>query len=105
MAVTLKDIEALLENTGLPVAYRSFPENIVPPLPYICYLNPYDNNFSADGQVYMEIKHLQIELYTKMKEPNTEERVKKAISNFFWERTENYLDSEECYQIIFELEV
>ncbi len=105
MAVMLKEIETLLSTTGLPVAYRCFPENEVPPLPYICYMNPYDNNFAADGQVYVEVNHLQVELYTKMKQPAIEEKVKKALSDFFWERTENYLDSEECYQIIFELEV
>ena len=48
--MTLAEFGELLDKTGLPVAYRSF-NGKTPQLPYICYLNPYDNNFSADGKV------------------------------------------------------
>lgn len=103
--MTLEDIVNMLEGTGLPVVYRAWPEKQAPPLPYICYLVSYTNNFSADGKVYCPINHLQIELYTELKEPRTEGKVEKALSSLFWDKTETYIDSEKCYQITYEIEV
>lgn len=101
----LKEIEEILETTGLPVTYYAWPEKAAPPLPYICYLATYSNNFSADGFVYIPINHIQIELYTKLKEPATEDKVEQALSSLFWEKTETYIDTERCYQILYEIEV
>lgn len=102
--MTLAEFGELLDKTGLPVAYRSF-NGKTPQLPYICYLNPYDNNFSADGKVYSVAKHIQVELYTKLKDEAIEEKVKEALSEFYYTRNEEYLQDEKCWQIIFELEV
>lgn len=104
MEATKSDIKAILEASGLPVAYKDFPEEEAPQMPYICYRFSYNNNFAADGHVYYSAKHVQIELYTKYKDPEAEERVEMVLSSFFWEKTENYIDSERCYQIIYELE-
>lgn len=103
--MTLEEVKAALEKSGIPVAYRRWPEGKAPPLPFICYLAAYSNNFAADGEVYCPIQHIQVELYTKQKEPQTEDRVEKALSSFVWEKTENYIDSEKCYQIIYETEI
>lgn len=101
----LKEIDELLKSTGLPVTYYAWPEKAAPPLPYICYLVAYSNNFSADGSVYLPINHIQIELYTRLKEPMTEGKVEQALSSLFWEKTETYIDTEGCYQILYEIEV
>ena len=77
----------------------------MPPLPYICYLTSGNSNFGADGQVYFSAKRVQIELYTKHKQPDIEDKVEAALSPYFWEKTEEYIDSEQCYQILYELEV
>ena len=61
--------------------------------------------FGADNAVYYPINHLQIELYTSLKDPETEDKVEKALSSLFWEKSEYYIDSEQCYQIIYEIEV
>lgn len=103
--MTLEDIKSLLESTGLPVTYRAWPENEAPPLPFICYLAAYSNNFAADGGVYYLINHIQIELYTKLKDPESEGKVEKALSSLFWEKNETYIDTEKCYQILYEIEV
>ena len=105
MAETLENVVKKLKETGLPVTYRFFWENVVPPLPYICYLTSGNSNFGADGQVYFSAKRVQIELYTKHKQPDIEDKVEAALSPYFWEKTEEYIDSEQCYQILYELEV
>lgn len=103
--MTLSELNTLLKTTGLPVVYRAWDESTAPPLPYICYLVAYSNNFSADGAVYAPFNHIQIELYTKLKDPETEGKVELALSSFFWEKTETYIDTEKCYQILYEIEV
>ena len=69
------------------------------------YQSVYSNNFSADNVVYKKFDHIQIDLYTKLKDPLTEGKVEKALSSFYWEKTEEYIDTEQCYQIIYEIEV
>lgn len=103
--MTLEDVKKLLDSTGLPVTYYAWPEEKAPEPPYICYLVAYSNNFSADGTVYAPVNHLQIELYTEQKELQTEEKVENALSSLFWQKTETYIESEQCYQIMYEIEV
>lgn len=103
--MTLENLYQLLESTGLPVVYREWPIDGAPELPYICYLTTYSNNFSADGVVYQPIDHVQIELYTKDKNPEAEGRVENALSSLFWDKSETYIDTEQCYQILYEVEV
>ena len=105
MEVTIEDIPKLLESTGLPVAYHSFAEGDAPELPYICYLFPGTNNFAADGQVYVKIDMVRIELYTAYKDIEIEKKLENALSSLFWEKSEEYLDGEKCFMITYELEV
>lgn len=103
--MTQKEITGLLESTGLPVAYLAFPENDAPPLPFICYLYGNSDNFSADGIVYHRTDRVMVELYTKTKQPQYERVVEEALSGLFWEKEENYIESEKCFQIVYEMEV
>ena len=54
---------------------------------------------------YQPIDHVQIELYTKDKNPEAEGMVESALSSLFWEKSETYIDTEKCYQILYEVEV
>ena len=103
--MTLEELRDRLEATGLPVAYRAWPEEEAPPLPFICYLVAYSNNFGADNRVYHRISHIQVELYTRQKDQQAEDKVEQALSSFYWEKTEEYIDTERCYQILYEIEV
>lgn len=103
--VTLKDLKALLEETGLPVAYGFFRTEEAPDLPFLVYQEAYSNNFAADNVVYQKIAHIQIDLFTKWKEPQTEGKVENALSSFVWEKAEEYDDAEKVYRITYEIEV
>mgnify|MGYP000028368646 CR=1 FL=1 len=39
------------------------------------------------------------------KEVETEKKVEEALSDYYWEKTEEYLDEEQCYRIMYEMEV
>ena len=103
--MALEDMKTLLETTGYPVVYYAWPEKKAPALPYICFLTAYSNNFGADDRVYYPVAHYQIELYTRCKDPEAEGKVEQALSSYFWEKTETYLDTERCFQILYEVEV
>lgn len=103
--MTLEELKDRLETTGFPVTYREWPENAAPPLPFICYLVAYSNNFAADGEVYYPIDRVQVELYTKLKDPEAEGKVEQALAGLYWEKTETYISTEKCYQILYEIEV
>lgn len=107
--MTLAEINQILQTTELPVAYRCFPEddkrNPPPSPPFICYFETETTNFAADGVVYKQIARIAVELYTEKKDLVLEGKVEKAISSFYWNKDEEYLDDEKCYFVVYELEV
>ena len=103
--MALEDMKTLLDTTGYPVVSYARPEKKAPALPYICFLTAYSNTFGADDRVYYPVAHYQIELYTRCKDPEAEGKVEQALSSYFWEKTETYLDTERCFQILYEVEV
>ena len=65
--MTIEQIAAMLQETGIPFAYDHFAEGESPEPPFICYLLPGSDNFAADGRVYFKINEVRIELYTDKK--------------------------------------
>ena len=49
--MTHNEIVEMLEETNLPIAYDHFAEGESPDPPFICFLFPGSDNFSADGRV------------------------------------------------------
>lgn len=103
--MTLETLANLLASTGLPVTYLAWPEGKAPPLPFLCYLVVSSNNFVADGQVYLSVQRIHVELYTKVKDLDAESRVEDALREIPWQKSETYLNTEKCYQILYEIEV
>lgn len=100
---------ALSAITGFSgkVAYRFFPEGQAPALPFIVYLGTYSNNFVADNKVYVPGTHIQVELYTETIDETTEGLVEACLNDLElpFEKSENWLDDESCYQILYEIEI
>lgn len=95
----------LLNNTGLPYRYLSFSEKSVPKMPYLTFQFLYSNNMAADGKVYYQISRVKIDLFTKIKDLDAEKQVEMALSGHYWEKEEEYLDNQDCYQITYEIEM
>ena len=51
----------ILKSTGFPYAYDHFAEGEAPDPPFVCYLLPGSDNFSADGKVYYRISEVRVE--------------------------------------------
>lgn len=105
----MEKIAAVLEKIGLPFAYDHFAEGESPDPPFICYLIPNSDNFSADGRVYYKINEIHIELYTDCKDLSAEQKVEAVLDEhgFFYEKTEVWIESENLYEVLytFEMEV
>jgi len=102
-------ILAVLESINLPFAYDHFAEGEAMEPPFICYLLPDSNNFSADGKVYFKANEVHIELYTDKKDLSVEEMVETVLeeNSIFYNKTEVWIESEKLYEVlyIFETEV
>lgn len=103
----LRQIKSVLESTGLPVVYDFWPEGAAPALPWICYREAGSNNLAADGIVFLQIRDIEIELYTRSKDPTSEAAVERALTDagIYWEKSETYIETEHCFEVIYEIEV
>lgn len=99
----------ILKETEIPFAYDHFAEGESPQPPFICYLLPGSNNFSADGRVYFKANEVHIELYTDFKDLTVEQKLEAVLDehSIFYNKSETWIESEKLYEVlyIFETEV
>ena len=105
----MDEIIRILKESGIPFAYDHFAEGESPDPPFICYLLPESDNFSADSKVYLKVSVVHIELYTDEKSPATEQLLEDVLDaqDIFYEKSEIWIESEKLYEVpyTFELEV
>lgn len=99
----------MLQEMQIPFAYHHFAEGEAVNPPFICYLLPGSNNFSADGKVYFKINEVRIELYTDLKDLAVEQQVEDVLDEheIFYNKSEIWIESERLYEVLytFEMEV
>lgn len=108
--MTLAELyNALKSITGFSkkVVYRAWPVGEAPPLPFIVFLVEGSDNFGADNIVYKAINRVNVEFYSKNKDTVSEGLIEALFENLsiYWEKDETYLDDEQCYEIIYSIEV
>ena len=96
----------MLEEMGLTFAYHHFTEGESPEPPFVCYLLPGSNNFSADGKVYYKINEVHIELYTDWKDLAVEQGVEAVLDEHgvFYNKSEVWIESEKLYEVLYTFE-
>ena len=101
------DLVKLLEETGIPFAYDHFAEGESPNPPFICYLLPQSDNFSADGKVYLKVSSVNIELYTDSKDLSVEQKLEAVLDThgIFYDKTEVWIESEKLYEVLYPFEM
>ena len=102
-----EDIVSMLGETGLPFAYHHFAEGESPDPPFLVYLTPSSDNFAADGIVYSKFQELILELYTDIKQPETEKAVEDILDvhGLFYNKTEVWIESERLYEVRYTAEI
>ena len=105
----MEELLQILSETQIPFAYHHFAEGESPEPPFICYLLPGSNNFSADGKVYYKINEVHIELYTDLKDLAVEQQLEDVLDEYgiFYNKSETWIESEKLYEVLytFEMEV
>ena len=103
----MDDLLRVLEETGIPFAYDHFAEGESPDPPFICYLLPQSNNFSADGKVYLKVSSVNIELYTDSKDLSVEQELEAVLDThgIFYDKTEVWIESEKLYEVLYSFEM
>ena len=103
----MDDLVKLLEETGIPFAYDHFAEGESPDPPFICYLLPQSDNFSADGKVYLKVSNVNIELYTDSKDLAVEQKLEAVLDThgIFYDKTEVWIESEKLYEVLYSFEM
>ena len=101
--MTYEQINGIMEEMGLPFAYHHFAEGESPEPPFRCFRQTQSDNFSADGTAYFKVADVDIELYTDKKNPETEKRVEKMLSDagIFFDKEEVWISSEKLYEVVF----
>ena len=102
----MEELLQMLEEIGLPFAYHHFAEGESPEPPFVCYLLPGSNNFSADGKVYYKINEVHIELYTDWKDLAVEQGVEAVMDEHgvFYNKSEVWIESEKLYEVLYTFE-
>lgn len=105
--MTHNEVVAMLEEAHLPLAYDHFAEGESPDPPFLVFLFPSSDNFSADGQVYQKIDTLHIELYTDLKQPELESSIEAVLDRhgFFYNKTEVWIEEEKLYEVLYSTEI
>lgn len=105
----MEELLQILNETQISFAYHHFAEGESPEPPFICYLLPGSNNFSADGKVYYKINEVHIELYTDLKDLAGEQQLEDVLDEhgIFYNKSETWIESEKLYEVLytFEMEV
>ena len=98
---------AVMEEIGLPYAYHHFAEGESPDPPFAVFLYPGSNNFSADGKVYFKTDRLNIEIYTDIKNIELEQQTEAVLDghDIFYEKSEVWIESENLYEVLYQMEV
>lgn len=100
----MQDLKAILDEMEIPVAYSHFNTTISPPV--IAYYRDSTSNFAADGKVYKKLNNYIVELYTKYKDPELENKLEAIFDTheiYYNVASEDYIDSEQLYQIIYNI--
>ena len=99
----MEELLQILSEMQIPFAYHHFAEGESPEPPFICYLLPGSNNFSADGKVYYKINEVHIELYTDLKDLAVEQQLEDVLDEhgIFYNKSETWIESEKLYEVLY----
>lgn len=99
----MDELLSIVTDIGLPNAYDHFAEGEAPQTPYLLYLIPGSDNFSADNKAYYKVNEVHLELYTDCKDLSAEQQVESVLDahDIFYDRSETWIESEKLYEVLY----
>ena len=103
--MTLQELKAALQGLGMPVAYGEFKTPTEPP--FITYQFTLSADLQADNQNYQEISGIDIELYTRYKDPTAEALVETMLktNRIPYQKSEIKIEAEKLIEIVYEIQL
>ena len=100
-------MQSLAESLEVPYTYFAFKETDEVNLPYILFYYPASDDLYADGTNFVRITELDIEFYSQNKDFEKEKAIEEFLisSGMAFAKSEAYLDSENCFETIYTMEV
>lgn len=104
--MTRAEVLGMLESSGVPAAYYTFPEKSGVQPPFICFYYGY-GPLIADNKPYAGITPLTVELYSEQKDFNLEATVESIFTDagIVFDKDETFIESENMFEIIYTMEV
>ena len=105
--MSIDEIKQMLDEMGIEYRYHHFETEAAIAPPFLIWILPESNNFMADGITYQGIQELDLELYTDNKNFVLEKTVENVLNSHEipWNKKELYIESENMYEILYEMEV
>lgn len=104
--MSLQILAEQLKTSGLPVSYRKWEKGNAPAPPYLLYYEQSTESLMADGGNYYRYKRVTVELYTRLKDWETEQALENALAPYHWKKTaELWLEDQKMYMTTYEIEV
>lgn len=105
--MTIAEIEAMMDEIGIPVKYYKFDEGSAVQPPFAVWYFRESLDMFADDVNYVGINHLTIELYTDEKDFALEKTVQDILTahGLTYTRDEDYIEEEMMFEVSFETEV
>ena len=99
----MEKLVQILNEIRIPFAYHHFAEGESPEPPFLCYLIPETNHFSADGRVYFKANEVHMELYTDLKDLAVEQQVEEVLDEheIFYTKSEVWIEGERIYEVLY----
>lgn len=102
--MTIQQLNEDLKSTGLPVAYRRFPDKKTPKLPFIVFWMTSKDHIYADGKPIKTLAGIIIELHCSYKNLEVERKLEKALSKYNWSSDEYEDEDNGDLYIVYEME-
>ena len=101
------EIVKMLEETGFPVVYYSYPDAVNLPVPFIVYRIQSYADEDADNVNWTQIGNVEIGLYTKDKDFDSESKLEDVLTahDLYFDKSESYLENEELFGVLYEVEI
>lgn len=102
-----EEVKEIIERIGLPCAYYQFQEETSQSPPFICWFFASRDDMLADDTNYVDKELLEIELYTRNRDFDTEKQVEDVLKStgLVFLKEPNFINNEKIWQIAYESEV
>lgn len=105
--MTIEQINAMVEEIGLPFDYYEFPEGTAQAPPFVVWFLGADDDVMADNINYCDIEWLSVELYTSFQDFDLERQIEAVLKkyDFTYHKERSFIESEKIWQTSYEMEV